>query len=105
MEIVFETNNNIKQKVCSEILHTLPEWFGIEESTKQYIESVVNYPFIIAYSDNNETIGFYSVREENKDTLDMYVLGVQKKYHHLGIGTALQTLSMNMLRKKDIHIY
>ncbi len=36
-------------------------------------------------------MGFYSIREENKDTLDMYVLGVKKKYHNQGVGTALQT--------------
>ena len=31
-----------------------------------------------------------SLREENKDTLDMYVLGIIKKYHHMGFGTILQ---------------
>ncbi len=90
MKIVFETDNNIKQKVCSEVLRDLPEWFGIEEATKHYIDSVVNYPFITAYNDSNEVMGFYSIREENKATLDMHVLGVKKKYHNQGVGTVLQ---------------
>ena len=61
MKIIFETNNSIKQKVCSEVLRDLPEWFGIEEATAHYIDSVTNYPFITAYSDKNEVMGFYSI--------------------------------------------
>ena len=90
MIIKFETDNNIKQKVCREVLRDLPEWFGIEEATQHYIDSVVKYPFITAYNDNNEVMGFYSIREENTNTLDMYVLGVKKLYHNQGIGTLLQ---------------
>ncbi len=79
----------LKQSICEEVLRDLPEWFGIEESTKQYIADVANYPFIAMYEDN-DVVGFYSLREENKDTLDMFVLGTKKKYHGLGYGTKLQ---------------
>ncbi|KFZ27616.1 MAG: Acetyltransferase (GNAT) family protein [Candidatus Izimaplasma bacterium HR2] len=89
MEIKEIKDNTLKQEITRKVLRDLPEWFGIEESTKEYIDKVVNYPFIAAHI-KGEVAGFYSLREENKDTLDMYVLGVLKKYHNKGVGTKLQ---------------
>lgn len=82
-------DNTLKQLICSDILRDLPEWFGIEESTKEYIDNVIKYPFIAYYVDD-EAVGFYSLRKENENTLDMYVLGIKKSYHNLGIGRKLQ---------------
>lgn len=79
----------IKKQIAESVLLDLPEWFGLEESRKRYIENVVKYPFIAYYVDE-EPIGFYSLRPENEKTLDMYVLGVKKKYHGQGYGTKLQ---------------
>lgn len=78
-----------KEKIAEEVLRDLPEWFGIEESTKEYINTVKNYPFIVCYHEE-EVVGFYSLREENSHTLDMYVLGIKKKFHGKGFGTKLQ---------------
>ena len=89
MRIIEIKESKDKQEIAKKVLRDLPEWFGIEESTKEYIENVVKYTFIAAYIDN-EVVGFYSLRHENKDTLDMYVLGVLKKYHNKGVGTKLQ---------------
>lgn len=89
MKIIEIKESKVKQEIARKILRDLPEWFGIDESTKEYIEKVAQYTFIAAYVDN-EVAGFYSLRRENKDTLDMYVLGVLKKYHNTGIGTRLQ---------------
>lgn len=100
MKIIFETDNKVKQDNCRKVLLDLPEWFGIDEATKEYIDTVVKYPFLTAYSDDNEVMGFYSIREENSDTLDMYVLGVKKKYHNQGIGTALQNYVYNYAKEK-----
>lgn len=79
----------LKKSICTEVLRDLPEWFGIEEATKEYIESVALYKMFALYEED-ELVGFYSVREENKDTLDMYVLGIKKKFHRHGYGRLLQ---------------
>jgi len=79
----------IKEQIAKSVLLDLPEWFGREESRKRYIENVKKYPFIALYVDG-EAIGFYSLREENEDTLDMYVLGIKKKHHRKGYGNTLQ---------------
>lgn len=85
----FIDNKDIKQEIASRVLYDLPEWFGLPESTKEYIDNVVKYPFVAAY-DKENPIGFYSLRHENKNVLDMYVLGVLKEYHSKGIGRLLQ---------------
>lgn len=89
-KIIQITNEKQKSDIAASILNSLPEWFGLPESTKEYIENVKKYPFFAAYIDKVE-VGFYSVRHENKDVLDMYVLGVSKKHHRKGIGNLLQT--------------
>lgn len=87
----------VKQEVAQEVLKDLPEWFGIDEATVQYIEQVKKYPFFAVYK-RDEIVGFYSLREENKDTLDMFVLGIKKKYHHQGIGTMLHNYVLEYAR-------
>jgi len=93
------TINEEKQNICRLVLSDLPEWFGIEESTEVYIKEVANYPFIGLYVDG-EVAGFYSLREENKETLDMYVLGLRKKYHGKGYGKLLQDYVKNYARNR-----
>ncbi|MFP4078903.1 MAG: GNAT family N-acetyltransferase [Candidatus Izemoplasmataceae bacterium] len=83
-------NEALKQQITKEVLDDLPEWFGIEEATQMYIDHVKEKPFLAVY-DADTIVGFYALREENRDTLDMYVLGVKKAYHAQGIGAQLQT--------------
>lgn len=97
MEIVQINDEIQKQNIARLVLKDLPEWFGIEESTEEYIRNVVNYPFLVAF-DNDLPIGFYSLREENENILDMYVLGVLKKYHNQGIGSQLQKAAEDFAR-------
>lgn len=82
-------DNRLKQHITSTILRDLEEWFGIEESTQEYITKVAKYPFFALY-DNDVPVAFYSVREENKNVLDLYVLGALKTYHNKGVGSTLQ---------------
>ena len=99
MEIKEIEDNKLKQEITKKVLSDLPDWFGIEEATKEYIDTVRKYPFIACYI-NNLAVGFYSLREENKNVLDMYVLGVLKKYHQRGVGKALQMYAEKYARGK-----
>jgi GNAT superfamily N-acetyltransferase len=87
-----------KSSIAEEVLRNLPEWFGIEEATKYYIDQVKEYPLFAIYE--TDLIGFYSVREENKDTLDMFVLGLKKKYHGQGYGKLLQEYVFDYAKKQ-----
>ena len=100
LKIEFVEDNEDKKRIAVAILKDLPEWFGIEEATKEYIDTVTNYPFIAAYIDN-KAVGFYSVKEENPHVLDMYVLGVMRNYHNQGLGTKLQAYVNDYAKSKN----
>ena len=91
-------NDIIKEQIAKSVLLDLPEWFGREESRKKYIENVKKYPFITFYVED-DPIGFYSLREENENTLDMYVLGIKKQYHGVGYGAQLQQYVFEWAKK------
>ena len=78
-----------KQEIASIVLNDLKEWFGLPDSTNEYIKNVADNTFFAAYH-NNRPIGFFSLREENKKVLDLYVLGVLQEFHNRGIGHLLQ---------------
>jgi ribosomal protein S18 acetylase RimI-like enzyme len=86
---VMEINDNSKKsEYANIILRKLPEWFGNEKSLQDYINTVKNYPFWAAF-DNSNCIGFFSGKIHYNRTGDIYVCGIDPKYHGKGIGTLL----------------
>lgn len=77
-----------KKKATREVLESLEDWFGIPEAREEYITKSVNQLFWCAY-DDDKIIGFLYLYETGKDTIELYVMGVQKEYHRKGIGRTL----------------
>lgn len=77
-----------KEKIATAILHNLPEWFGLPDSTKTYIEESKELPFL-AYKKDGIDCGFIVLKSTSKDTAEIYVMGVLKDFHRQGIGKAL----------------
>lgn len=77
-----------KRRISHLILEALPDWFGIPEAREQYIEESANQTFYAAY-DEDHPIGFICLKEKGKDTVELHVMGVLKKYHRKGIGKVL----------------
>ena len=77
-----------KAKICNSILHTLPEWFGVESSINDYVNTVKNMPFWVAF-DGDNPIGFIALKVHNIYTSEIYVMGILPQYHRQGIGTHL----------------
>ena len=77
-----------KQRVASLVLQALPEWFGIPESTRKYIDDSASQDCVAAYI-GDQPIGFLCLKETGKSTVELAVMGVMKHSHHRGIGTAL----------------
>jgi ribosomal protein S18 acetylase RimI-like enzyme len=86
---IIEIKDNIKKSEYTDIiLRKLPEWFGNENSIKNYVETVCELPFWAAF-DNNNCIGFFSCKIHYNRTGDIYVCGIDPKYHGKGIGALL----------------
>lgn len=88
MEIREITEQSEKQKIAGIVLEALPEWFGIEKAREEYIRESADLPFFAAFIEEKPA-GFLCLKETGKDTAELHVLGVLKKYHRRGIGRKL----------------
>lgn len=87
--MVKEVNDAIhKEKIARLILNDLPEWFGIPEYTKDYIEKSKDLPFF-AYFKSEKALGFMVLKETSPYTAEIYCMGVFKTHHRQGVGKAL----------------
>ena len=73
---------------CEPILRELPDWFGIEEATAQYVRDIETLPTFLA-SIGDLDIGFLSIRRHFDTAAEMHVLGILPQYHRRGIGRAM----------------
>ena len=86
--IKFLTDKEEKKNVAQQVLGVLPEWFGIPESTENYILQSTEQDMYAAY-ENEVPIGFICMKETSKDTVELAVMGIKKEYHRKGIGKQL----------------
>lgn len=78
-----------KRAIAESVLLDLPEWFGIPESTKNYIEESARMPFWAFFTEQNEPAGFIALKETSKNTVEIFVIGVKKRFQRQGAGKAL----------------
>ncbi|MBR4193719.1 MAG: GNAT family N-acetyltransferase [Oscillospiraceae bacterium] len=82
------TDKDRKEHIARLILLALPEWFGIPESTRAYIEASRELPFWAAFEDGN-AVGFLALKGTGPKTVELHVMGVLPEYHRRGIGAGL----------------
>lgn len=77
-----------KASIASDILLALPDWFGLPESTQNYIDGSREMPFFAAM-DGDRAVGFAALRETSPCAGEIFVMGVLPAYHRRGIGGLL----------------
>ncbi len=87
--------------VCEAILRALPEWFGIEEATAQYIRAIDDLPTFVAFV-VGRAVGFMTVKQHFPQSAELYVLGVLPEMHHRGVGRALLARVEAYLREQGV---
>lgn len=88
MRIEKINKNEEKSRICKNIIASLPDWFGITESNKEYVEGVAETEFYTAYMFEKE-VGFFSIISHFRETSEIYVCGVLPDFHREGIGAKL----------------
>lgn len=82
------TDSAQKSHLAETILSQLPDWFGIPESTQEYINGCADKPLWAAIV-GGQPAGFIALKETSPATAEIYVMGVLQQLHHGGIGRAL----------------
>ena len=89
--IKFITDKELKAEISAKILYNLTEWFGLPDSTKEYIENSMEMPFW-AYYVEDKPVGFIALKQTSPSTAEIYVMGILKEYHRQGIGKVLYSV-------------
>lgn len=100
MIIKIDTPND-KAEAVSHVLRALPVWFGIEESTQEYIKNARELPVWVS-KEENEVQGVLVGKLTSEVTMELYVMGVKVAYHQKGIGTALFQAFYAYAKRKNI---
>ena len=86
-----------RSRLCELILRELPDWFGIEEATRHYIDEVARLPTFAAGD-----AGFLSVKHHTPRAAEVYVMSVRPSRHREGLGSALLAAAEDYLRARDV---
>lgn len=98
IRIVEVKDSSMKSHYAEPILRALPEWFGIEQAIKDYVQGVASLPFWIAVDHDDTCVGFISLKVHYGHTGDIYVMGVLPDYHRKGVGRLLMAEAEKYLK-------
>ena len=83
------TNPAEREAIAAHVLAALPDWFGLPESTAEYVRRSREMPFWAEIAEEEESRGFIALRETSPWTREIYVMGVLPRYHRQGVGRTL----------------
>ncbi len=86
---------------CEPILRSLPEWFGIEEATEQYVKDTNALPTLLALVDG-EVVGFLTIKQHNEYAAEIHVMGIRPDRQRKGVGRALVRRVEQILRERGV---
>jgi coenzyme F420-0:L-glutamate ligase / coenzyme F420-1:gamma-L-glutamate ligase len=87
-----------RSRLAEAVLRDLPDWFGIEESTRKYIEDAATLPTFAVEPD----LGFLCVKQHTPQSAEVYVIGVRREQHRRGIGRALIAAAERWCREQGV---
>ncbi len=87
-----------KAQLAREILGALPQWFGIPESTAEYVEGCKMLPFAALYH-GEAAVGFCALKQTAPQAGELYVLGLLPDWHRKGGGRRLLAWAEDYARK------
>lgn len=87
-----------RSRVAEVVLRDLPEWFGIEESAREYIDGAAALTTFVVEPD----LGLLSLKQHAPAAAELYVIGVRRTHHRQGIGRALVQAAESWCRERGI---
>jgi coenzyme F420-0:L-glutamate ligase/coenzyme F420-1:gamma-L-glutamate ligase len=87
-----------RSRIAEVVLRDLPDWFGIEESTRTYIDDAATLPTYAVEPD----AGFLCIKQHTPQAAEVYVMGVRREQHRRGIGRALMAEAERWCRVRGV---
>jgi len=78
--------------IVDALLRSLPEWFGIESSVVEYVESAKELPTYLARpagQDKHEPVGVLLAARHFPGAAEIHLMAVDRSMHRGGVGRAL----------------
>ena len=80
------------------LLRALPDWFGIEASTQEYVADAERLPTDLAYADDQEpAVGALLVNRHYPESAEIHLMAVDPAAHRRGVGRALLAAALSDL--------
>jgi coenzyme F420-0:L-glutamate ligase/coenzyme F420-1:gamma-L-glutamate ligase len=73
-----------RSRIAERVLRDLPDWFGIEQATQEYIDGTAQLTTFAAGDD-----AFLSLKRHTPSAAEIWVMGVRRERHRSGLGRAL----------------
>ena len=89
------TDPDEKRAFSRSILEELKAWFEVDKNREKFIAESAEQIFIAGFK-GDEAVGFLTLKETGKATVELAVMGVKPEYHRSGIGREL------VLKAKEI---
>jgi XTP/dITP diphosphohydrolase len=83
-----ERDPDAKQRVCRDVLDSLPDWFDIPEAVDRFCREVRSLRMWVVKS-GNDIAGFATVQRHFPATAELHLIAVRPEHHRAGIGTQL----------------
>lgn len=80
-----------RSAICERVLRALPDWFGNERATADYIRDAAGLATFAAF-DGGGAVGFASLKRQTPFAQEVAVMGVLPEYHRAGVGRGLIAL-------------
>lgn len=77
-----------REAAAASVLADLPDWFGLPDSTAEYVRVSRGLPFWAAVEDG-KAVGFAALKETAPKAGEIYVMGVRPGLHRAGVGRRL----------------
>ena len=90
-----------QSRICERVLRALPQWFGIESATLDYIETASHMPSFVAYV-ADEPVGLALFKRHFEHSAEVYLMGVLPDRHRRGVGRALLAAGESWLREHGV---
>jgi GNAT superfamily N-acetyltransferase len=100
LNVVEVTEPGERSRICASILRAVPEWFGIESATLDYIQGVADLPTFVAGNEAGEAAGFLSLKLHTARATEIWVMAVMPGLHRRGIGRSLIEAAEQYLRDR-----